>query len=78
MKPMQPSSSRAFQRHQEHDLKASWFSGSHNCKTEQNKLPSFIDSCVVQVENGKEKSIVRSMMRAISFGLFMVAGHYSS
>ncbi len=46
-KPMQPSSlSRAFQRHQEHDLK-------HPClvdlittiqyKTKQNKLPSFID-----------------------------------
>ncbi len=53
---------------------ASWFSGTHNCKTEQNKLPSFINRCVVQVENGKEKSIVRSMMRAISFGLFMVLG----
>jgi hypothetical protein len=59
-------------------FEGSWFGGAHNCKTEQNKLRSFIDRCVVQVENGKEKSIVRSMMGAISFGLFMVPGHYSS
>jgi hypothetical protein len=26
---------------------ASWFSESHNYKTEQNKLPSFIDRCVM-------------------------------
>jgi hypothetical protein len=36
-KPMHPSSSRAFQRHQKHDLKheASRFGGSHNYKTKQ-------------------------------------------
>jgi hypothetical protein len=42
-KPMHLSSWRVFQRHQEHDLKHSGFSGSHNYKTKQNKLPSFID-----------------------------------
>ncbi len=50
-KPMHPCSSRAFQRHQEHDQKhpslvdlitakrseASQFGGSHHCKTRQNK-----------------------------------------
>jgi hypothetical protein len=41
-KPMHPSSSRAFQRHQEHDLK---HSGSLDLiTTKQNKLPSFIDN----------------------------------
>ncbi len=40
-KPMHPSSSTAFQRHQEHDLKhPSWVD---LITTKQNKLPSFID-----------------------------------
>jgi hypothetical protein len=43
---MQPSSSRAFQRHQEHDLKhpssVDLITPKQN-KTTQNKLPSFID-----------------------------------
>jgi len=40
-KPMHPSLSRAFQRHQEHDLK---HPGSVDLiTTKQNKLPSFID-----------------------------------
>jgi hypothetical protein len=39
--PMHPSSSRAFQRHQEHDLK---HPGSVNLiTTKQKKLPFFID-----------------------------------
>ncbi len=46
-KPMHPSSSsssRAFQRYQEHNLKhPSLFGESHTYKTKQNKLPSFID-----------------------------------
>jgi hypothetical protein len=37
---MHPSSSTAFQRHQEHDLK-------HPRSTKQNKLPSFIDRLVI-------------------------------
>jgi len=38
------SSSRAFQRYQEHNLKhPSLFGESHTYKTKQNKLPSFID-----------------------------------
>jgi hypothetical protein len=40
-KPMHPSSSRAFQRHQEHDLKHP--SSVDLITTKQNKLPSFID-----------------------------------
>jgi len=50
MKPMHPSSSRAFQRHQEHDLK---HLGSVDLITTKQKktnhLPSWIDSvaCVV-------------------------------
>jgi hypothetical protein len=40
-KPMHPSSSRAFERHKEHDLK---HPGSMNLiNTKQNKLSSFID-----------------------------------
>jgi len=43
-KLMHPSSSRAFKRDQEHDLKASWFGGSHRYKQNKtNKLPSFKD-----------------------------------
>jgi hypothetical protein len=46
-KPMQPSSlSRAFQRHQEHDLKHPGLVDlitTIQYKTKQNKLPSFID-----------------------------------
>ncbi len=43
-KPMHPSSSRAFQRHQEHYLK---HPGSVDfITTKQNKLPSFIDRCL--------------------------------
>jgi hypothetical protein len=45
-KPMHPSSLRAFQRHQEHDLKhpssVDLITTKQN-KTKQNKLPSFID-----------------------------------
>jgi hypothetical protein len=41
-KPMHPSSSRAFQRHQEHDLKHP--SSVDLITTIQNKLPSFIDT----------------------------------
>jgi hypothetical protein len=42
LKPMHPSSSRAFPRHQEHDLK---HPGSLDLiTTKQNKLPSFIDN----------------------------------
>jgi hypothetical protein len=37
------NSARAFQRHKEHGFEASPFSGSHNYKTKQNNLPSFID-----------------------------------
>ncbi len=40
-KPMHPSSSRAFQRHQEHDLKHPNLVDL--ITTKQNKLPSFID-----------------------------------
>ncbi len=44
-----PSLSRAFQRHKEHtQFEASSFGGSHNYKTKQNKLPSFIDRLVVR------------------------------
>jgi len=39
---MHPSSSRAFQRHQEHDLKHP--NSADFITTKQNKLPSFIDS----------------------------------
>jgi hypothetical protein len=39
-KPMHPTSLRAFQRHQEHDLK-------HPGSTKQNKPPSFIDRLVI-------------------------------
>jgi hypothetical protein len=71
-KPMHPSSSRAFQRDQEHDLK---HPGSMDLMgTKQNKLPSFIDrwfidpSCIIKVsyqnactqpfmENGKRNLI---------------------
>ncbi len=42
MKPTHPSLSRAFQRHQEHDMKHPILVISTN-KTKQNKLPSFID-----------------------------------
>jgi len=40
---MHPLLSRAFQGHREHDPEAFCFSRSHNYKTKQNKLPSFID-----------------------------------
>jgi hypothetical protein len=40
-KPMHPSSSRAFQRHKEHDLKQP--SSMDLITTKQNKLSSFID-----------------------------------
>jgi hypothetical protein len=44
-KPMHPSSSRAFQRHQEQDLK---HPGSVDLvTTKQNKLPSFIDKFII-------------------------------
>jgi hypothetical protein len=49
-KPMHPSSSRAFQRHQSRtQYEASWFSGISYLqnKTKQNKLPSFIDKYVI-------------------------------
>ncbi len=39
-KPIHPSSSKDLQRYHE---QASRFGGSHNFKTKQNKLPSFID-----------------------------------
>jgi hypothetical protein len=42
-KPMHPSSLRAFQRHQEDNLKHLGSMDFHNYKTKQNKLPSFID-----------------------------------
>jgi hypothetical protein len=40
---MHPSSSRAFQRLQEHDLKHPNSMDLITTKTKQNKLPSFID-----------------------------------
>jgi hypothetical protein len=43
-KPMHPSSSRAFQRHQEHNLKH--LSSVDLIITKQNKIPSFIDRLV--------------------------------
>jgi hypothetical protein len=46
-KPMHPSSSRAFQRHQEHDLKDP--SSVDLITTKQNKLPSFISRLVWHV-----------------------------
>jgi hypothetical protein len=46
---MHTSSSRAFQRHQEHGSEASWVCGSHNYKTKQNKLPSFIDRYPLEI-----------------------------
>jgi hypothetical protein len=49
--------SRAFQRHQEHGSEASWFGGSHNYKTKQNKtnFPSFISMLVSRKKRGKKK-----------------------
>jgi hypothetical protein len=41
IKPMHPSSSRAFQRHQEHNLKHPGLVDL--VTTKQNKLPSFMD-----------------------------------
>jgi len=50
-KPMHPSSSRAFQRDQERNLKhpssVDLISTKQN-KTKQNKLPSFIDRCIAK------------------------------
>jgi hypothetical protein len=44
IKPMRPSSSRAFQRYQEHDLR---HLGSVDfITTKQNRVPSFIDGLV--------------------------------
>jgi hypothetical protein len=36
-KPMHPSPSRAIQRAEERDMKASWFAGSHKHKTNKQK-----------------------------------------
>jgi len=41
--PRHPSLSRAFPKTLRTWSQASWFGGSHNYKTKQNKLPSFID-----------------------------------
>ncbi len=48
-KPMHPSSSRAFQRHQEHDLKHPGLTDL--ITTKQNKLPCFIDRWCSQLVN---------------------------
>ncbi len=50
-KPMHPSLSRAFQRHQEHKPEASQFSRSHDYNTKQNKttyLPSIYAPVLVE------------------------------
>jgi hypothetical protein len=71
-KPMHPSSSRAFQRHQEHDLKHP--SSVDLITTKQNKLPSFIDRLVAFINNRhttfffgelKKKPKVMSILRKI-------------
>jgi hypothetical protein len=54
-RPMHPSSSRAFQRHQEHDLKHT--SLVDLITTKQNKLPSFIDRCKSPID-GLTSSII--------------------
>ncbi len=48
---MHPSSSRAFQRHQEHDLKH--LDSVDLITTKQNKLPSFIDRLVSTSHKGQ-------------------------
>ncbi len=50
--PCTPSLSKAFQRHKEHDLN---YPGLMNLiTTKQNKLPSFIDRCSVQFDDGRQ------------------------
>jgi hypothetical protein len=46
-KPMHPPSSRAFQRHQEHNLKHP--ASVDLITTKQNKLPSFIDRSMMGI-----------------------------
>ncbi len=62
-----PCLSRAFQRHQEHNLKHPPFSGSHNYKTKktkQNKLPCFIDRC----ENVRENILIILWKNIVNLG----------
>jgi hypothetical protein len=72
-KPMHPSSSRAFQRHQEHDLKhpslVDLITTKQN-KTKQNKLPSFIDRYAGLPTKTMASHLEQSQLYWVSFDPF--------
>jgi hypothetical protein len=70
-----PSSSRAFQRHQEHDLKhpslVDLITTKQN-KTKQNKLPSFIDRYAGLATKTMANHLEQSQLYWVSFDPFCV------
>jgi hypothetical protein len=60
--PMNPSLSKAFSKIPRTRSEASSFGGSHNNKTKQNKLPSFIDRLIPEEIYKKEHTHTKTLI----------------